>query len=199
MPLVRVRSISQAVKKLRQGQLVIYPTETAYALGADATNKFACQTIYEIKGRSGGKQLTLIAADSDMVEKYLKLMSAARLLAAQYWPGSLTIILLLRPHSRLAHLDLLGRGIGIRVPANATARQLSRELNRPLIATSANKSGRPMAYSRRALFRYFHNQPMAIYYLDKGTLARRRPTTIIDARGPRLKIIRQGKCRPKML
>ena len=92
MPLVRVRSISQAVKKLRQGQLVIYPTETAYALGADATNKFACQTIYEIKGRSGGKQLTLIAADSDMVEKYLKLMSAARLLAAQYWPGSLTIV-----------------------------------------------------------------------------------------------------------
>src|SRR3989338_9502620 len=90
-----------AIAHLRSGGLCIYPTETAYAVGCDATNARAVAHVFAVKGRARGKPLPLIVASSAMAWRYARPTQLARRLAQRYWPGPLTLVLAAR--RRLPH------------------------------------------------------------------------------------------------
>ncbi|MEK7516464.1 MAG: L-threonylcarbamoyladenylate synthase [Patescibacteria group bacterium] len=185
--------IAAAVRILKRGGVIVFPTETAYGLGADATNPRAVSKIFVVKGRSERKPLPLIVASKRMAERFFIFSEAEAALARRHWPGPLT--LLLRPRRRFPRgvLGPDGRA-AVRVSGSALARALSARLGKPITATSANRSGGKTCYSvscvRRSLDKV---QPEMV--LDGGTLSRRKPSTIIRVTKKSVRVLRQGTVR----
>ncbi|MDF3607020.1 L-threonylcarbamoyladenylate synthase [Paracoccus sp. DMF-8] len=137
------RGIKAACDLLAEGACVALPTETVYGLAADATNGKAVAGIYAAKGRPAFNPLIVHLPDAESVLGIAEMGPQARLLAARFWPGALTMVLPLRADAGIASLVTAGLPtIGVRVPAHPVARRLLRAFGRPLAAPSANPSGR---------------------------------------------------------
>lgn len=196
----RPRAIRSALRALRAGGVVVFPTETAYGLAADVTNKRALQKIYRIKGRAKSKQLSWIVSSRAMAERYVRMTPLARKLARRYWPGPLTLVLKRKGH----------RGTtALRVSSHPVARALARGLGRPITATSANLAGKKECYTVKDVLSQLHgstrlttsgsagfaikgghtNPDLA---LDAGRLPKRKPTTIVDVTANKYHILRKG-------
>ena len=127
---------------LRAGDIVAFPTETVYGLGADATNSDAVLKIYETKGRPRFNPLIVHVADLAMARTLVDLSPLAENLA-RFWPGPLTLVLPKRRDARLSDIVTAGLdSVGIRIPDHPLALALIREAGRPLAAPSANPSGK---------------------------------------------------------
>jgi len=179
--------ISKAIKILKQGGIVVYPTETAYGLAADFLNSQAVKKIFQIKHRPKNKKLTLIASDFKMVKKYFELNQSEKELIKTYWPGPLTLILRVR--------GKIGRKeAGVRISSNPIALKFCQKLGRPITATSANLSGRPACYSAQDVIRQLAKQKhLPDLILDAGKLPGKRVSTIAKIEKNKIKVIRQGK------
>ena len=191
-------ALAAAVAAVKAGQVVVFPTETAYGLAADPANRRAVASIFAIKGRSKEKQLPFIAASPAQAEAFVRLGSAARALARRRWPGPLTIVAPVRAGVKLAGAAA-GPTAAVRVPALAWARALAAGLGRPVTSTSANLSGQPAVYSPRDIRRVFagrRRQPDL--FLDAGPLPRRRPSTIVRFKRGKIEILRPGPVEVKM-
>jgi L-threonylcarbamoyladenylate synthase len=156
--------IQEAVKVLREGGVILYPTDTVWGIGCDATNEKAVARVFEIKRRSEAKSLVLLACDLDMVAKYIKVIPSIAIDLVEVNDAPMTIIY---PGAQyLAPNAVAADGsVGIRIPlveeeeetqegprkaapkgnltAGAFCRELVRRLRRPLVSTSANISGEP--------------------------------------------------------
>ncbi|MFH1142341.1 MAG: L-threonylcarbamoyladenylate synthase, partial [Candidatus Uhrbacteria bacterium] len=145
------KKINKAVDVLRSGGTVVFPTETSYGLAVDATNHQAVDRLMKIKGR-GSKTLSVIVSSLAMAKQYVRVEGLAWKLARQFWPGPLTIVLpILGKDARkgVNRNDILtdvfpkhcikDNQIAIRVSAHPIARELSKQLGRPITATSANR------------------------------------------------------------
>lgn len=136
-------TIAAFAARLRAGQVVAFPTETVYGLGADATNPDAVLAIYDTKGRPRFNPLIVHCADRAMAERYGVFEPLADELARRFWPGPLTLVVPLRPDAGLSDLVTAGLAtVGLRVPSHPVARALIEAADRPLAAPSANPSGR---------------------------------------------------------
>lgn len=134
--------IEMAAATLRAGGLVAMPTETVYGLAADATNDRAVARIYEAKGRPSFNPLIVHVADLAMARRFAEFSPLAERLAAQFWPGPLTLVMNRRAESGVSHLVTAGLDtIALRAPAHPVSRALLAALGRPLAAPSANPSG----------------------------------------------------------
>lgn len=137
------KDLQFAANLIRQGELVAFPTETVYGLGADARNAEAVQKIFTAKGRPADNPLIVHLANLDMLESVAKeIPSIAWTLAEQFWPGSLTMIFPKRkeiPEITSGGLDT----VGVRIPAHSAARELISLSGCPIAAPSANRSGLP--------------------------------------------------------
>jgi len=138
------KSYSQAVDLLNIGELVAFPTETVYGLGAVATNEAAVKKIYAAKGRPSDNPLIVHVGTFVEIEKYVDNISdKARKCMEAFWPGPLTIIFKVKPNilapSVTAGLDT----VGIRMPDHPVAIKLLQKLEKPVAAPSANRSGKP--------------------------------------------------------
>lgn len=135
---------AQAVEALACGGLVILPTETVYGLAADAADAQAVAAIFEAKGRPRFNPLIAHVADAAQAEAIAVFDARARALADAFWPGPLTIVAPVR--DRLAVCDLARAGldsVAVRVPGHVRARAVIAAFGRPVVAPSANRSGRP--------------------------------------------------------
>ena len=127
---------------LRAGEIVAFPTETVYGLGADATSSDAVLKIYETKGRPRFNPLIVHVADLEMVKSLVEMSPLAEKLA-RFWPGPLTLVLPKRKDARLSDLVTAGLDtVGIRIPDHPLALALIRAAGLPLAAPSANRSGK---------------------------------------------------------
>ena len=136
-------AIADAVAALRRGDLVAFPTETVYGLGADATNARAVAAIFEAKGRPRFNPLIVHVADVAAAERLGRLTALGRRLADAFWPGPLTLVLEQAaglPDRRSGH-GRACRRLRVRVPAHAIAQRLLAEAGVPVAAPSANRSG----------------------------------------------------------
>jgi len=185
-------AVQEAVSALQQGFLIVYPTDTAYALGVDSLNEPALLAIQALKQRTVAKPLPLVASDLAQVERFSELSPRERLAAEQYWPGPLT--LLVRPRSNVSQSITLGRSrVGIRVPNSTFARTLAANLGRPIVATSANITGAGAQYSIQPLISAFNGQSDApAIFIDAGDLPEILPSTIVEFLEDRAIIHRQG-------
>ena len=146
--------IDEAVKVLRDGGVILYPTDTVWGIGCDATNEKAVAKVFQIKRRSEAKSLVLLASDLDMVAKYIKVIPSIAIDLVEVNDAPMTIIY---PGAQyLAPSAVAEDGsVGIRIPCvetgeeaadnggGAFCRELVRRLRKPLVSTSANISGEP--------------------------------------------------------
>lgn len=144
---------SEALRVLREGGTILYPTDTVWGLGCDATNPEAVARIYEIKKRADSKSLVLLACDLDMVAKYVKEIPSIAVDLVEVNDAPMTIIypealagVAGEPGDRwhLAHNTVAEDGsVGIRIPLMDWCKDLVFKLGRPIVSTSANISGEP--------------------------------------------------------
>lgn len=135
--------IAAAAALLAAGELVAFPTETVYGLGADARSDIAVARVYEAKGRPSFNPLIVHLPDLSAVERIAEVGPRARMLARAFWPGPLTLLLPLRPDAGISPLVTAGlETVAVRVPAHALAQKLLRAFGGPVAAPSANPSGR---------------------------------------------------------
>lgn len=188
-------SIHEVVEVLKSGLTIVYPTETCYGLGCDAANSMAVERVFTIKGREKQKAVLMLASSVAMVKQYVVWSPTAERLAREYWPGALTMVLPLRPDQTLSDL-LVGpeRTVAFRVTSHEMIRSLVEALGRPLISTSANRSGGQNPYSIAAvqaeLGQSAREPDMMI---DAGELPVRPPSTIVRVVGDTIEIVRQGE------
>lgn len=173
--------IETAAEALRAGELVAFPTETVYGLGAHRDNAKAIASIFEVKKRHEEKRLTLMIADPEDVKKYVDRFSdTAKILMDSFWPGALAIIFPLKD----------GSDVSIRLPDNKVARDLIRAAKVPVVTTSANISGHPPATDAQQVLMYLKGKIHIV--LDGGSTRYRSPSTIVKLKDGTVEIIRRG-------
>lgn len=147
----RVDNLEEAAQALRAGAIIAFPTETVYGLGADAFNPVAISHVFEAKGRPQDNPLIVHVSDSTMLQRVAASVPLiAESLMATYWPGPLTLLLPksdLLPRSVTAGLNT----VAVRMPSDPIALELIRRAEVPIVAPSANLSGRPSATTWEAV------------------------------------------------
>ena len=136
--------VEAAAAALRAGRLVIMPTETVYGRAADAANGAAVARVFEAKGRPRFNPLISHVADADAAERLAVFDARARRLAAAFWPGPLTLVAPVRADAPVSELARAGLDtLAVRVPGHPIAQALLQRFGGPVVAPSANRSGRP--------------------------------------------------------
>lgn len=176
-----VKIINEAAELINRGEIIAFPTETVYGLGADAFNAEACKKIYEVKGRPNNKPLSFMVANREMIEDIVVVSKLADKLINTFLPGALTIILpSINKNST----------IGIRMPDNEIALALIKSAGCPIAAPSANLSGQAAPVSAQEVFESFNGTIPLI--LDGGICQCGISSTIIDLTGKEPFILREG-------
>ena len=182
-------SLARAAEVVRSGGLIVYPTETLYGIGADATNPRAVRKVFASKGRSEGKPIPVLVDSERMLLDYVReVPPAASLLIRSFWPGPLTIIF----HAGDRVPDGLSPGsrtIGVRIPSSPLCVRLVGLVGTPLTSTSANPSG---ADPSRTIAGMQSGLRGIDVFLDGGELPESLPSTIVDVTRSRPRIIRAG-------
>ncbi len=181
--------IPRLAQLLRAGEVVAFPTETVYGLGADATNSDAVLRIYETKGRPRFNPLIVHVADLAMAETLADFSPLARTLAS-FWPGPLTLVLPRKPGSGLSDIATAGLdSVGIRIPNHPLAQELIRAAGRPLAAPSANPSGKLSPTTAAQVLKGFDGR---VPVLDGGPANAGVESTILAVTGDTVTQLRAG-------
>jgi L-threonylcarbamoyladenylate synthase len=182
-------ALKEAADVLRSGGLVVYPTETAYALGCDPKSAKAVKRLFSVKKRDASKPLPTIAASAAMAKRFLELDRYARALAAAFWSGPLTLV---APAARrLAPGVASKKGeLAVRVSPHPTAAALAAALGRPVVSTSANRSGGKTPYDVPSVLSQLGALPELV--LDAGPLKEGPVSTLVRSSGGVMEILREG-------
>ena len=187
-------AVSSAIKTLKSGGLVIYPTETMYGAGVDATNSDAVKKLAVYKDRPLGKPYSIAVKDIKMAEEYGSLNSVSRNLFREFLPGPLTVIV--RGKHKLAKgIESEDGKVGIRLPDYKFIRDLVEKFGKPITATSANASYKKRPYKISDLLDNLSQKQKELIDLiiDAGTLPTRDPSTVIDTTFDEPVTLRQGE------
>lgn len=178
--------------QLREGAILVYPTETFYGLGGSASLESVAGRIFKLKGREAGKVLPFVASDLEMVLSFSeKLPDVFFRLAEHFWPGPLTLILGVRENALPESLLGPGQTIAVRVPPLQWLRDLIKKSGSLLISTSANLSGQPPVDSFSEVYEIFRDR--VDIFINGGRTPGEKPSTIIDLTGPEPVCLREGK------
>src|SRR5687767_3845476 len=181
----------EAAELIRSGEPVAIATETVYGLAADATDPAAVARVYEAKGRPSFNPLIVHVPDLAAARTIGEFDAAALELAAEHWPGPLTLAVPLRPGSGIASLVTAGLPtIALRVPAHRAMQALLRATGRPLAAPSANASGSISPTRAEHVLKSLGGRIALI--VDDGPTERGIESTIVAALGGRLRLLRPG-------
>ena len=182
--------LTAALTALKRGEVIVFPTETLYGLGADALNFTAVEKVFQLKGRDADNPFPVLVADRTMLNSLVaEITPLAELLITRFWPGPLTLVLPARPGIPQPLVNRQG-GIGVRLSSQPIATELVRLLRRPLTATSANLSGQPGAHTVAEAKIYFAEKISV--YLDGGELQSPTGSTVAAIDKNKLNIIRAG-------
>lgn len=188
LPAGESESIQYAVRILRAGGLVAFPTDTVYGLGALAFDGQAIERIYIAKERPDEKAIPILLADvDDLIKVSVDVSPLALKLATRFWPGPLTLVMPKHPDLPDAVSSTLT--VGVRVPDHAIARLLLRSSG-PLAVTSANLSGRPNPVTAQEVLEQLGGRIELI--LDGGQTPGGIPSTVVNCLGTEPVILRQG-------
>lgn len=176
------RAVAEAAAALREGQIIIYPTDTLYALGCDALNNRAVEQLCRIKGLNPDKNhLTTVCADISQASEYARIDNRAYRMLKEYLPGAVTFVL--PAASSLPKVFKGRRTVGIRIPDNDFCIALARELGHPIMSTSVeiddNDSGSESSIDPSVIVERYEAFPSIALMIDSGTGAV-EPGTVVD-------------------
>jgi len=181
-------ALPRALKVLKSGGLVAFPTDTVYGLGALAFDRMAVESIYTAKDRPVEKAIPVLIGDMDDLAKVaISLPEIALKLAAHFWPGPLTLVIPKNPE--LSDTVSAGPTVGVRMPDHPVARSLLR-IAGPMAVTSANLSGQPSPTTAADVFSQLGKRIALI--LDGGITLGGVPSTVVDCTSGEPQIIRPG-------
>ncbi len=184
-------AIARAVAALRCGQLVAFPTETVYGLGADARNDEAVAAIFEAKGRPAVNPLIVHVRDLETAQQYGQFDDLSVRLAENVWPGPLTLVVPVRKGAGLSGKITAGlETVALRVPGNAVALALLEAFDGPIAAPSANPSGKLSPTEAEHVEEGLGDRVSLI--LDGGPCQLGLESTIIGTAGKKLSLLRAG-------
>ena len=187
-------SLALAAELLRQGQVVAFPTETVYGLGANALDSQAVRAIFAAKERPADNPLIVHVAEESQLDGLCRLTDAARKLMAAYWPGPLTM--LLEKTERVPDVTTAGLpSVAVRCPQHPVALALLRQCGLPIAAPSANRSGRPSPTSAFHVLEDMQGRIPLI--LDGGSCQVGVESTVVDLTGPVPCVLRPGAITPR--
>jgi L-threonylcarbamoyladenylate synthase len=190
-PAERAAALDEAGAALRAGQLVAFPTETVYGLGADATNGLALAAIFERKGRPRLNPLIVHVVDLAAAQDLVTFNAAALQLATAFWPGPLTLVLPRAPHGPVHDLASAGLPtLAVRIPAHPLAQALLTAAGVPIAAPSANRSGEPSPTRAAHVADSLGADDLLI--LDGGPSAAGLESTVVGFEGGRPVLLRIG-------
>ena len=186
-PLPAATDLSLAQSLLEGRQVIVYPTETQYGLLAGLFFSEALETILKLKGRDRSCPMPcIIGGENDLPKVAAQISELHQRLMDRFWPGPLTLIFDATPEVPEAVTGQSG-SIGVRVPGLESARVLAARTG-PLVATSANRSGQPPWLDAREI----RDQFAGVTVFDGGRLVPSQGSTVLDVRGPKPKLIRDG-------
>ncbi len=184
--------IQKAAKVIRNGGLVVFPSDTVYILAVDPTNQRAVDKLLAFKNRWTGKAISIAVLNKKMAEDYVELSENAVNIYSNLLPGPFTIVSKGK-HKVASGIEAENGTLGIRIPDNQWIQELVKEIDGPVTATSANLSGRTPNYSVNFVKKLSKKkQEMVDLVVDAGKLPRNKPSTVIDATEPEIKILRRG-------
>jgi L-threonylcarbamoyladenylate synthase len=189
-----VKVIKEVVDVMKKGGLIIYPTETSYGIGTDATNIKSIEKIYGIKGRDPSKSIPVLVSSLSMIKKYGVITKDTEKLVKKFMPGPLSIVVKKkRPVS-----DANQESISFRISSHPVASKLVESLKKPMTTTSANVSGQPSIYEIKKVVETFGDKVDMI--INCGNLPRVEPSTCVDmTREGDVKIVREGPIPSKLI
>ncbi|MCL1937014.1 MAG: L-threonylcarbamoyladenylate synthase [Candidatus Azobacteroides sp.] len=185
------REIDRIIAILKEGGIVIYPTDTVYAMGCDALNVRAIEKICKIKGINPQKtNLSIVCSDLSNISEYARIDNTVFKIMKKHLPGPFTFIL--NATNNLPKIYKNRKEVGIRVPNNAIVRTLIEELGNPLLSTSVRNQDDILEYGTDPELIEEEYGSIVDAVIDGG-YGGLEPSTIVDCTGDEIKIIRQGK------
>ena len=184
-----IQQIREAVDRLARGEPIALPTDTQYALAADALNPDAIAAIFRIKQRPGAESLPVFLPSLDWLDRAAAAAPPRiRGLAELVWPGAVTLILPIHPEFETD--AVAGETIALRIPDHPVARQVLDDFDKPLTGTSANLHGQPAALTPDDVRGQLGN---AVHIVEPGGVLPAGPaSTILDCAGPIPRVLRKG-------
>lgn len=183
--------LTEAIKILKEGGIVIYPTDTAFGIGCRIDNPASVKRLFDLRKRPVYQAVPILVSSAKMAEKYYlsPLPYNVRLLMKEYWPGGLTIVY----NCQTDLIPPLVRGgsdtVGLRMPNHQAVKQLIEGVGVPILGPSANFHGQPTPFSFDQLDKKL--MKLADYVLD-GECRLKQASTVIDCTVSPFKVIRQG-------
>ena len=191
----KIEEIANAIK---EGKLIIFPTDTVYGIGTNAYNEEACKKIYEIKGRPSCKPLSILISDISMIEDLVENISPTeQKIIEKFWPGPLTM----KFKKRKGILpDIISAGdeyVRIRLIKNGLIYKIIEKAEVPVVAPSANISGHPTGIKINNIIKELGGK--VDYILDCGDYKSDEPSTIVQVEDEKGVVIREGKIKREEL
>jgi len=188
------KAVGLAVATLKNGGLIIYPTETLYGVGVDATNPKAIKKLAEYKDRPLGKPYSIAVTNQKMAQGYVELNKTAKNLYQEFLPGPLTIISKGKGKTAPGVESEEGT-LGIRIPDYKLVTTIVKKLGKPITATSANASYKKRPYKISDVLENISDKQKNLIDLiiDAGELPKNNPSTVIDTTPDDAVVLRQGE------
>jgi L-threonylcarbamoyladenylate synthase len=183
-------NLKEIVKSIKQGEMIVCPTDTVYGLIVDATNKKAVKKIFKIKKRSFKKPIPIFVRDLKQAKKLAKINEKQEKILKSVWPGKVTVVLVRKEKKKLYGVGK--KTIALRIPKYKLINDLLKKINKPLTGTSANISGKPPSTKIKEVISQFKtqkHQPDLI--INAGNLPKSKPSIVLDLRTFPPKILRQ--------
>jgi L-threonylcarbamoyladenylate synthase len=178
----------KAALLLKEGAIGVIPTDTIYGICTSAFNKKSVEKVYKLRERNPNKPCIILISNFDELKKFnVKLNSWQRKILEKLWPGKISVILSCS-HKEFNYLHRGTNSLSFRLPKNNLILNILK-ISGPLIAPSANLEGYELAKNIREAKKYFGKK---VFYLDRGNLIS-RPSTLIDLRKKKIKILREGE------
>ncbi len=199
MQLMTECNLASLISEILNGKVLVFPTETSYGIGCDATNQTSVDKVFAIKGRSDNKPLLIVVDSIETAKKYLRWNETLENLALKYWPGPLTIVGEYVGGNLAKGVVGADNTVAVRVSDFPFLKSITQKIQRPLVATSANLAGEPSLYDAQEIIKVFfdkENQPDII--LNYGVLPTIAATTLVSVVGNEFKILRQGSLEIKL-
>jgi len=189
--------IEKVVKVLETGGLIIFPTETSYGVGVDATNSDAVTKLLNYKKRPEGKAISIAVSNQNMAEQFVEINVTAQNFYKNFLPGPVTVISKSK-HKTDLRLESENGTLGIRIPNYSLIIDVLKKFNKPISATSANISGGKTPYSIEDILDNIpeKNKNLIDLIIDAGELPKNPPSTVIDTTTNDLTILRVGRIDP---
>ena len=179
-------AIVTTIKIVKNGGVVIFPTDTVYGIGCDPYNKKSIQRIFKIKKRKSEKKLPVLGYSQKVLEKIVSFDEQSKILAKQFWPGPLTLVLEIKDEKLKKAMDL-GEKIAVRVPENKYLLKILKKCD-VLIGTSANISGQKSVINSKDISEKIDYDLL----LDGGEIESKGESTIVEFKNGMMEIHREG-------